>query len=354
MHRWTGLGWARAMWVVSALTAITAAPAVPDPPSSRRCERVASALLTSNDLYVVAHPDDDLLFMNPDVQTDITAGRAVRTVYVTSGDGGGPASWWQSRETGVAHGLRPHGQRRQHLDVRHPRLRRQERQRLHPDRPPQHQPGLPAAARRPGGTAVGARDRSAPVGQPRHLADHDRQRHQLHLAGAGEQPGGDHDRDRARPDQHHRQHPGLRARSPRSRDHRLLRAGGRPPLRRRIRLPHLPGQHRLPALVRRLQPRADQPDPGRARRQGDAGPGQHRALPGRQRIRPLVLAAVRHRQGSGSLQRRPGRHPDRAGRQLSDRRRHRRGLAGRLQRRHHPALVAGPEPAGPDGHRAPA
>lgn len=49
-------------------------------------------------LSISAHPDDDLLFMNPDIEAAILAGRATRTVYVTSGDAGG---WWPGREEGV-------------------------------------------------------------------------------------------------------------------------------------------------------------------------------------------------------------------------------------------------------------
>jgi LmbE family N-acetylglucosaminyl deacetylase len=52
-------------------------------------------------LYVVAHPDDDLLFMNPDIENALLGGHAVRTVYVTSGDAGNPASYWQAREDGI-------------------------------------------------------------------------------------------------------------------------------------------------------------------------------------------------------------------------------------------------------------
>jgi LmbE family N-acetylglucosaminyl deacetylase len=37
-------------------------------------------------LYVVGHPDDELLFINPDLEADIQAGRRVRILYVTSGD----------------------------------------------------------------------------------------------------------------------------------------------------------------------------------------------------------------------------------------------------------------------------
>jgi LmbE family N-acetylglucosaminyl deacetylase len=37
-------------------------------------------------LNFVAHPDDDLLFLSPDLLHDILAGRCVRTVFVTAGD----------------------------------------------------------------------------------------------------------------------------------------------------------------------------------------------------------------------------------------------------------------------------
>ena len=38
------------------------------------------------DLYIVAHQDDDLLFMNPDIQTSIAIGHIVKTAYLTAGD----------------------------------------------------------------------------------------------------------------------------------------------------------------------------------------------------------------------------------------------------------------------------
>jgi LmbE family N-acetylglucosaminyl deacetylase len=51
-------------------------------------------------LNIVAHEDDDLLFMNPDLQTDITAGRCIRTVFLTAGDSGQSALYWKGREQG--------------------------------------------------------------------------------------------------------------------------------------------------------------------------------------------------------------------------------------------------------------
>lgn len=51
-------------------------------------------------MNIVAHQDDDLLFMNPDLSQAITAGYCIRTIYVTSGDAGADAFYWLSREQG--------------------------------------------------------------------------------------------------------------------------------------------------------------------------------------------------------------------------------------------------------------
>ena len=52
-------------------------------------------------LNFVAHPDDDLLFLSPDLLHAIQAGGNLRTVYLTAGDAGLHASYWQDRESGV-------------------------------------------------------------------------------------------------------------------------------------------------------------------------------------------------------------------------------------------------------------
>src|SRR4051794_27661428 len=71
-----------------AAAAFTAAPA-------------SAASCTPGAVNVVAHPDDDLLFVNPAILKDIQAGRCSTTVYVTSGDAGGADSYYQEREVGV-------------------------------------------------------------------------------------------------------------------------------------------------------------------------------------------------------------------------------------------------------------
>ncbi len=52
-------------------------------------------------LTFVAHEDDDLLFINPSILQAIQAGGNLRTIFVTAGDAGLAASYWQSRESGV-------------------------------------------------------------------------------------------------------------------------------------------------------------------------------------------------------------------------------------------------------------
>jgi LmbE family N-acetylglucosaminyl deacetylase len=52
-------------------------------------------------LNVVAHQDDDLIFLSPDLIKNVTSGDALRTIYVTAGDANQDAPYWQSREAGV-------------------------------------------------------------------------------------------------------------------------------------------------------------------------------------------------------------------------------------------------------------
>jgi LmbE family N-acetylglucosaminyl deacetylase/putative flippase GtrA len=51
-------------------------------------------------MNIVAHQDDDLLFMNPDLRHDIDAGHCVRSIYLTAGDAGANRPYWLSREQG--------------------------------------------------------------------------------------------------------------------------------------------------------------------------------------------------------------------------------------------------------------
>ena len=61
-------------------------------------------------LYVVAHQDDDLLFMNLALSEDIGRGIETTTVYLTAGDAGNADAYWKRREDGAraAHALLDH------------------------------------------------------------------------------------------------------------------------------------------------------------------------------------------------------------------------------------------------------
>ncbi|GAB1692027.1 PIG-L family deacetylase [Krasilnikovia sp. M28-CT-15] len=52
-------------------------------------------------MQVVAHEDDDILFINPDLRTDIRAGRCIVTLFLTAGDAGKPVAYWRGREAGA-------------------------------------------------------------------------------------------------------------------------------------------------------------------------------------------------------------------------------------------------------------
>ncbi len=53
------------------------------------------------DLSIVAHEDDDLLFLSPEIPMRIQAGDVVRTVFLTAGDAGLGTTYWQNREAGI-------------------------------------------------------------------------------------------------------------------------------------------------------------------------------------------------------------------------------------------------------------
>ncbi|WP_346146962.1 PIG-L family deacetylase [Nonomuraea recticatena] len=60
--------------------------------------RVSCARTT---LVSVAHQDDDLLFVNPDLSRDYDRGACLRVVYLTAGDAGQTGDYVRSRENGV-------------------------------------------------------------------------------------------------------------------------------------------------------------------------------------------------------------------------------------------------------------
>ncbi|PKY00410.1 hypothetical protein P168DRAFT_285105 [Aspergillus campestris IBT 28561] len=60
----------------------------------------AIGLSFAQTLNIVAHQDDDLLFMSPDLIREIVWGRAVRTVFLTAGDAGLGPDYWMGRQIG--------------------------------------------------------------------------------------------------------------------------------------------------------------------------------------------------------------------------------------------------------------
>jgi uncharacterized repeat protein (TIGR01451 family) len=70
------------------------------PSSSVRAATQSCAAGTT--LNIVAHEDDDLLFMSPSVLHDVQSNRCVVTVFTTAGDAGRDATYWQQgREQGA-------------------------------------------------------------------------------------------------------------------------------------------------------------------------------------------------------------------------------------------------------------
>jgi LmbE family N-acetylglucosaminyl deacetylase len=52
-------------------------------------------------MNIVAHEDDDLLFINPHTYTDISAGRRLTVAFFTAGDDGRRTAYWHDREDGA-------------------------------------------------------------------------------------------------------------------------------------------------------------------------------------------------------------------------------------------------------------
>lgn len=63
--------------------------------------QAADACHGSQDLVVVGHMDDDLLFMNPDLSSNIQAGGCMQVLYLTASERKGGLEYMYSREQGV-------------------------------------------------------------------------------------------------------------------------------------------------------------------------------------------------------------------------------------------------------------
>ena len=78
VRRTRGVRW----WSLAVVVGFLAVLPVAGPASAAPCP--------GSSLNIVAHEDDDLIFLNPDIANDIASGRCVRTVFITAGDAGNP------------------------------------------------------------------------------------------------------------------------------------------------------------------------------------------------------------------------------------------------------------------------
>ena len=60
----------------------------------------SAAACSTSVMTVVAHEDDSLLFQSPDLLHDVQAGDCITSVFLTAGDDGYGAAYWQAREVG--------------------------------------------------------------------------------------------------------------------------------------------------------------------------------------------------------------------------------------------------------------
>lgn len=60
----------------------------------------ATTCSSGTTMNFVAHEDDDLLFMSPDLLHLVQGGHCVRTVFVTAGDDNQGTAYWQGRQAG--------------------------------------------------------------------------------------------------------------------------------------------------------------------------------------------------------------------------------------------------------------
>ncbi|KOG88168.1 hypothetical protein ADK38_21310, partial [Streptomyces varsoviensis] len=82
---------------VLTLTAICLTPK----PTTASAQAQANSDCRHTAVAAVAHQDDDLLFMSPDLEQDYERGNCLKIVYLTAGDGGQGPLFYESREDGV-------------------------------------------------------------------------------------------------------------------------------------------------------------------------------------------------------------------------------------------------------------
>lgn len=84
-----------------ALDVVVRAPDAPEEAPAVAAEVAAHQAAPTRHAFVIAHEDDDLLFLNPNVSRAVTAGTPTLTIYLTAGDAGLGPAYWRGREKGV-------------------------------------------------------------------------------------------------------------------------------------------------------------------------------------------------------------------------------------------------------------
>jgi LmbE family N-acetylglucosaminyl deacetylase len=79
----------------------TTAPIIQDTVIPRSLSSLQNTTCDKTVMNIVAHQDDDILFMSPDLIHTIQAGDCVRTVYLTAGDAGFGEGYWIGRQQGA-------------------------------------------------------------------------------------------------------------------------------------------------------------------------------------------------------------------------------------------------------------
>lgn len=92
-------GSARRIPLLAIVTAVALALALGLPATQPRAATASCPDGTT--MNVVAHEDDDLIFLSPDLLHDVQGSGCVVTVFVTAGDAGQGQSYWQGREAGA-------------------------------------------------------------------------------------------------------------------------------------------------------------------------------------------------------------------------------------------------------------
>ena len=92
---WCAVGRAAALAALSIVMAMAAVLGLSAPPVHGAGDCANGAM------NIVAHPDDDLLFLSPDAMRDLEANRCALSVFLTAGEAGLESTYWQSLEAGI-------------------------------------------------------------------------------------------------------------------------------------------------------------------------------------------------------------------------------------------------------------